>query len=161
MILYRLGGILCLWNLRKRRNNFFRNKVLEKGITAEGMQIPSGVGNFVAKGWLWTDALEIVQRAEVCELLEEVGQGWFLLVALEGEIGLGFSSSLHIGDRKEGNNSCPLLSLVMVSFPVGLQSSWGLSFVLTLPSASTKLGRVVDPLEFWICIFLQQKIKSK
>ena len=87
------------------------------------MQIPSGVGNFVAKGWLWTDALEIVQRAEVCELLEEVGQGWFLLVALEGEIGLGFSSSLHIGDRKEGNNSCPLLSLVMVSFPVGLQSS--------------------------------------
>lgn len=70
------------------------------------------------------------------------------MVALEGEIGLEFSSSLHIGDRKESSNSCPLLSLVTVSFPTGLKSSWHLSFVLTLLSASAKLGRVVDLLEF-------------
>lgn len=33
------------------------------------MQILSGVGSLEAKGWLWTDALEIVLGAEVCELL--------------------------------------------------------------------------------------------
>ena len=40
------------------------------------MQIPNGVGNFVAKVWLWTGTLEVALRTEVCELLKEVGWGW-------------------------------------------------------------------------------------
>ena len=59
---------------------------------------------------MWTGTLEVAPRAEVCELLKEVGWGW-VGVAPEGEFGLGFSPCLHMGDRKEGTNSCPLLSL--------------------------------------------------
>ena len=123
------------------------------------MQIPSGMGNFVAKRWLWTGTLEVALRAEVCELLKEVGWGW-VGVAPEGEFGLGFSSCLHMGDRKEGTNSCPLLSLGHgePSYCMGI-FMW---FELRLnTSASAKLERVVDPLEFSICIFLLWKAKSK
>lgn len=69
------------------------------------------------------------------------------MIAFEGEIGLEFSSSLHIGDRKESCNPCPLLSLVMESFPTGLESSVGLEIYCNT-SAFAKLGRVVDLLEF-------------
>ena len=95
------------------------------------MQIPNGVGNFVAKGWLWTGTLEVAPRTEVCELLKEVGWGWVGVVP-EEEFGLGFSSCLHMGDRRGSTNSCPLLSLVVANFPIAWEPSWGLSFVLTL-----------------------------
>lgn len=52
-----------------------------------------------------------------------LGGGGGVLVALEGVIGLTFSSSLHFGDREESNSSCPLLSLGMVSFLSRLESS--------------------------------------
>lgn len=41
-----------------------------------GIQILSGVGSLVAKGWLWTDALEIVLGTEVCEPREGAGSFW-------------------------------------------------------------------------------------
>lgn len=63
-----------------------------------------------------------VLRAEVCKLLERLGVGVVAFVALEREIGLEFSSSLHIGVIKEGNSSCFLLCFVMVSFLL----SWNL-----------------------------------
>lgn len=75
--------------------------------------------------------LEVALRAEVCELLKGVRWGW-VGVAPEGKFGLGFSSCLHMGDRKEGTNSCPLLSMFMMSFPIVWESSCGMNFVLTL-----------------------------
>lgn len=66
-------GLDHMFVKRKRRNNLFRNKVLEKQVPQNRCADSKRWGSFQASRWLWTDALEIVLGAEASELLERVG----------------------------------------------------------------------------------------
>lgn len=63
---------------------------------------------------------------------------WFRIFIFPSH--LHFHLHLHLGDRKSGN-ACPLLSLVMVSFPPGLEPSGGLGLRPNTSHYLSKTGK--------------------